>query len=264
MLQAFVIVLREGFESFLIAAIMLSYLRKSGRVGLSSAVYLGAGFSVLASAALAFVLIKGVNTPLWEGILGLVTIGLVGWLIVHMWRTAPRLKRDMESKLKGLSAKGSARLAFLGVFFFTAVNITREGMETALFLIQVRSMPQYVTGILLGLLATVAMCWAWVRFSKLINLKRFFQVTSVFLALFLVQIAIYSLHEFTEAGIFPQSEAWHLATEPYSPDGLYGKWFSLFSIALAAGWLLVAGLVDKSKRKNPTLLHPPQRAIGSH
>jgi len=80
----------------------------------------------------------------------------------------------------------------------------------------------------------------WVRCSHLINLKLFFQVTSIFLLLFLGQVFIYALHELSEAGVLPGSEAFHLATEPFSPDGLYGKWFSIITIAVCMGWLLVA------------------------
>ena len=45
MLNSFIIVLREGFESFLLVAVILSYLHKSGQKWLSPAVYvaLGAG-----------------------------------------------------------------------------------------------------------------------------------------------------------------------------------------------------------------------------
>ena len=43
MLQAFVITLREGLEAFLIIAISLAYLRKSGRVSLIPAVHWGIG-----------------------------------------------------------------------------------------------------------------------------------------------------------------------------------------------------------------------------
>lgn len=247
MLQAFVVVLREGFESFLIAAITLTYLRKTGRQWLSPAVYLGIAASVISSAALGFVLLRGVNQPLWEGVLGVVAILLVGSLIVHMWKTAPHLKRDMERKLADLSSRGSNRWAFFGVFLFTLLMITREGMETALFLIQVHTMPQYLTGILLGLAAAVGVSWIWIRFSHLINLKTFFQVTSVFLLLFLIQIGIYAFHEFCEAGLFQNSDAWHAATEPFSPDGLYGKWFSLLMVAGSLSWLMVAGVVDRSR-----------------
>ena len=41
MLQAFVITLREGLEAFLIVAISLAYLRKTGRPGLVSGGALG-------------------------------------------------------------------------------------------------------------------------------------------------------------------------------------------------------------------------------
>ena len=46
MLQAFVITLREGLEAFLIVAISLAYLRKSGRRELIPAVHWGIGLSV--------------------------------------------------------------------------------------------------------------------------------------------------------------------------------------------------------------------------
>src|ERR1700674_4873769 len=39
---------------------------------------------------------------------------------------------------------------------------------------------------------------------------------------FVVALVVYSFHEFTEAGVLPRSEALHLATEPYGPDGTYG------------------------------------------
>ena len=39
MLQSFIIILREGFESFLLVAVILSYLRKSGQRKLVPAVY---------------------------------------------------------------------------------------------------------------------------------------------------------------------------------------------------------------------------------
>ena len=49
MLQAFVITLREGLEAFLIVAISLAYLKKTGRSKLVSAVHWGIGLSILVS-----------------------------------------------------------------------------------------------------------------------------------------------------------------------------------------------------------------------
>ncbi|MBV9079736.1 MAG: FTR1 family protein, partial [Elusimicrobia bacterium] len=219
MLQAFIVVLREGFESFLLAAVTLSYLKKTARKDLAPAVYVGAGASVLLSAGLGYVLMRGVDEPLWEGVLGIVAIVMVTSLVVHMWRTAPLLKKNMERRLDQISTNSSRWSALLGVFVFTLFMISREGMETALALIQIRD-TAYISGIILGLIGTIGVSWMWVRVSHLINLKRFFQVTGVFLILFMVQVAIYSFHEFCEAGVFAKSAAWHVATEPYSPDGI--------------------------------------------
>jgi high-affinity iron transporter len=150
--------------------------------------------------------------------------------------------------LTAVSSNSSRIAAVLGVVLFTFLMITREGMETALLLMQVKD-ANVIQGALLGLAAAVAFAIGWARFGHLINVKRFFQVTSIFLLLFMLQVAIYSFHEFTEAGLLPNSEFLHHATEKYSPDGLYGKWFSPIMIGICALWLVGAWLIDRSKNR---------------
>ncbi|MCS6817490.1 MAG: FTR1 family protein [Blastocatellia bacterium] len=246
MTQAFVIVLREGFEAFLIVAITLTYLRKTGRMGLIPAVYVGVGFSVLTSAILGYWLLQEVNQALWEGIFSVVAAVLVATLVIHMWRTAPRLKQIMHRQIDEIAARRTPRAAWLGMFAFTTVMITREGMETALMLMQVRG--RYFWGALLGLGAAILMALLWARFGHLINLKLFFQVTSIFLLLFAGQILIYAFHELAEAGLWPNSEHLHEITEPYSPTGLYGRWFAFGIVLICAGWLAVAWGMDRLRR----------------
>src|ERR1044072_5761685 len=117
-------------------------------------------------------------------------------------------------------------------------------METALMLMQAKH-SNLISGALLGLCAAIAFAWGWGRFGHLINVRRFFQVTGIFLVLFMVQVAIYSFHEFSEAGVLPNSEAIHTATEKFSPEGLYGQWFSLVMVSVCAAWLLGAWLIDR-------------------
>ena len=280
MLNSFIIVMREGFESFLLVAVILAYLRKSQQKWLTSSVYVAIVLALTASAGLAYVLNSGVNDDhvqaifgatvggyisqffnneaLREAVLGAIAVVMVGTLVIHMWRTGPKIQQRMRERLSAVSSKRSRVAAVLGVFLFTFLMITREGMETALMLMQVKT-PNLINGALLGLLAAITFAWGWARFGHLINVKRFFQVTGIFLLLFMIQVGIYSFHEFAEAGLLPNSDFLHEATEKFSPDGLYGKWFSAIMIAVCALWLLGAWLMDrrsKSTEQLPTQITP--------
>jgi high-affinity iron transporter len=247
MLQAFVVTLREGLEAFLIVAISLAYLRKTGRTSLIPAVHWGIVTSILLSIGAGVLLAQAANQALWEGVLALVAAVLVASLIVHMWRVGRHMKRDIEGRLEASSLK-TGGAAFAGVFAFTLLMITREGMETALLmnalLFQVRSIDIF-SGALAGTLVAAFVAWLWSRYGYRVNLARFFQVTAVFLLVFVVQLLIYGVHELTEANIIPGSQPWHDATEPYGPDGIYGQYLTYLLVALPLAWLLVANLFSR-------------------
>ena len=118
MLQAFVITLREGLEAFLIIAISLAYLRKSGRRELISAVHWGIGVSVVLSVGAAYLFQQASNQALWEGVLAIVAAISVASLTVHMWRTARKIKGEIEGRLRA-SAGQAGGAAWMGVFLFT-------------------------------------------------------------------------------------------------------------------------------------------------
>ncbi|HEX9700929.1 MAG TPA: FTR1 family protein [Acidobacteriota bacterium] len=251
MLSAFVITLREGLEAFLIIAIILAYLRKTGRDKLVGAVHWGIALSIAVSIGAGLLLARAANQALWEGVLALVAAVLVSWMIVHMWRAARYMKRDIEGHIELASARqGTA--AYFGVFGFTVLMITREGMETALlmnaliFQMQTRS-GALIAGATAGTLLAAGVAWLWSRHGHRVNLGRFFQVTAVFLLIFVVQLLIYGFHELTEANIFPYSETLHWATEPYGPDGQYGRYFTYLLVAIPLSWLLLATMMERRR-----------------
>ena len=251
MLQAFVITLREGLEAFLIVAISLAYLKKTGRRDLTPAVHWGIVASVILSIGAGVLLQRAANQALYEGVLAMVAAVLVASLTVHMWRAAKRMKRQIEGRLEASSLRTGAA-AFAGVFFFTLLMITREGMETALLmnalLFQVQSMA-VVGGAVAGTALAAVVAWLWSRYGHRVNLAQFFQVTAVFLFVFVFQLVIYGFHELTEANIFPDSEPMHWATEPYGPDGVYGKYLTYMLVILPMGWLAVSALVAPRKSR---------------
>jgi len=253
MLSAFVIFLREGLEAFLIVAISIAYLRKSQRSELVPAVHWGIAVSVLLSIAAAVLFSRARNQALWEGLLAFAAAISVTSLTVHMWRTAKRIKRDMEGHLHTSTLKTGAA-AFTGVFLFTLLMITREGMETALLmgvlLFQFQG-ADLIMGAVGGLAIAAFVASLWSRYGHRVDLGLFFQVTAVFLFVFVAQLFIYSFHELMEANIFPYSAPLHAATEPYGPDGIYGHWLTYLLVLMPMAWLAFASLVGNRKRMTP-------------
>jgi high-affinity iron transporter len=250
MLESFVITLREGLEAFLIVAISLAYLKRTGRAHLAPAVHWGIAVSVAVSIGAGLLLSRANNQALWEGVLALAAAVLVATLIVHMWRTGKRMKREIEGRLESAAVKAGYS-AFWGILGFTVLMITREGMETALLmntLIFQMDTPsgELIGGALAGIALAIGVAWLWTRYGRRVNLARFFQVTAVFLFVFVVQLVIYGFHELTEANIgIPNSEWLHWATEPYGPDGVYGQYLTYFLVILPLGWLLVSNLFER-------------------
>jgi high-affinity iron transporter len=247
MFQAFVITLREGLEAFLIIAISLAYLKKSGQRALLPAVHWGIAVSVLVSIVAGILFARVSNQALWEGTLAIVAAVLVASLTIHMWRAGRRMKTEIEGRLKTSTAK-TGLAAFVGVFGFTVLMMTREGMETALLMnaliFQVKS-AQIISGAVAGTLVAASIAWLWSRYGHRVNLARFFQATAVFLFVFVIQLVIYGFHELTEANVFAIDQWWHDVTEPYGPDGIYGQYLTYMLVALPVAWLAISGLVRR-------------------
>jgi len=243
MWQGFTIALREGIEAFLIVALTLSYLKRTGREALSRAVSAGIGVSVLTCAAAGLLFSKASNQPLWEGILALAAALLVGSLLIYMKRVSSRLRSDIENRIEARARAASPRRAFWGVFAFTLLMITREGMETVLLvttaLFQMRS-SAVLLGLILGLAAAAAVAFAWTRLGRGVDMRGLLNVSAFFLFLFLIQLLLYGVHELSEAGILPASQAVHDATEALGPDGPYGQALAYLLAIVPTVWL--AGL----------------------
>lgn len=240
MWQGFTIALREGIEAFLIVALTLSYLKRTGRPELARAVYAAIGVSIATCAVAGFLFSKAVNQSLWEGILALAAAALVGSLLIYMKRVSKHLKRDIEHRIESRAATSPTR-AFWGVFVFALLMITREGMETALLIatafFQLKSAAVLI-GLAFGLLGAVAIALLWMRLGKNVDLKAILNVSAVFLAIFLVQLILYGVHELAEARLLPSSQTIHDATEALGPDGPIGHLLAYALAVIPTVWLI--------------------------
>jgi high-affinity iron transporter len=247
MLQAFVITLREGIEAFLIVAISLAYLRKSGRSELTAAVRWGIAAAVATSVLGGFLLYRAQNQEWLDGPMALIAAISVTTLTVHMWRAGRHIKGDIEQRLRSSSERAGGA-AFAGVFLFTLFMISREGIETALLLLQVRNALHLVTGALVGIGGAAMVAWLWSRFGHRVNLALFLQMTAIFLLVFVAQLFIQGIHEMSEQGFLPYSRAIHDATEAWGPDSAFGHLLTYLLVILPLAWLAIKTSIPKSSR----------------
>ncbi|HDK37929.1 MAG TPA: FTR1 family iron permease [Thiolapillus brandeum] len=135
-LQAFLILLREGFEAMLVITALVTYLRRQGANDQLSVIYYGVGLALAASILTAWAMqslfqISGGAQEALEGITMLIAAGVLFyvsyWLISKS--ESARWQRWIEGQINQALSKGS--LFALGFAAFLAVY--REGAETVLF-----------------------------------------------------------------------------------------------------------------------------------
>lgn len=252
MFETLMIAFREGLEAFLIIAITLTYLVKTGGEKLIPYVRQGCYVAVIACVILGVVMAKiGGLTPFWEGTLALVAAVLVISCTVHMLKMGKHMKKEITGAIdKAVANPGNG--AKFGIFAFVLLMIGREGLEAATMIASLAQttdgMPLAIGGII-GISIAGLVAWAWSKYGHRVNLGLFFQVTAVFMVIFSIQLLIYAFHEYTETpelaslGII-DVPYWHAATEDWGPSGRIGSWisYSLLLVPLAfLGFSLVKG-----------------------
>lgn len=249
MLQTLLIAFREGLEALLIVAIAALYLRRTGREALVPAIRAGVVAALALSAVLGVVLARvGALSPMWEGLLALVAAAAVSSCTVHMLRMGRHMKKHIDSRLSEASTREGAG-GWWAVFLFAMFMVGREGVETATMIASLAGsaeLSHMAWGGAVGFAMAAWISWLWTRHGHKVNLSRFFQVTAVFMAVFSLQLVLYSFHEFTEIALVPgiDNAWWHAATEDLA-EGTAAQLISVLMVALPSIWLVGAFWKDR-------------------
>ena len=201
---------REGLEASLIVGIVLAYLAKTDNRRHFGVIWAGTAAAVLVSAASGAALfftvgaLEGRAEQIFEGAAMLSAVAVLTWMIFWMRRQAINIKRELEARIEGAIAAGSA-IGLASVVFFA---VLREGWETALFLFAIsESSTPWVTaiGATTGLAIAISLGVALYMGSRRLNLRQFFTVTGVLLIIFAAGLLAHGIHEFQEAGLLPMT-----------------------------------------------------------
>jgi high-affinity iron transporter len=228
MTAAALITLREGLEAALIVGILLGYLAKIGQGDRRAFIWSGVVVAALASVLLAaFIQILGLKLEgraeqIFEGATMFLAVGVLTWMIFWMRYQARLLKNELERGVQQAVATGRN----IGLFSLAFIAVFREGVETALFLSAaafVNPGQGTLAGAALGLAVAVLLGYLVYASTVRLNVRTFFNFTSVLLLLFAAGLLSHGIHEFQEAGLVPtvNEQVWdtnHLLDEA-SPTG---------------------------------------------
>ncbi|MBV44679.1 MAG: iron permease FTR1 family protein [Rhodobiaceae bacterium] len=200
-MNEFIITFRECLEASLIVGIIYTVLQKNNLTREKMLLWYAVLSSVAASMIVAYIL-TSINESvgntsyekLFEAIFMYITAVIlfyvIFWLAKHVGN-----RNEIEESVKS-SLTGSRFALFLLIFFSTL----REGFETALFLIASFTSTgtfSYI-GFFLGVVLAVFIGYIVVIQGKRVNLRSFFQVTTLLLVFFAAGMVAYGTHEAEE------------------------------------------------------------------
>ncbi len=256
MLETFVITFREGLEAFLIVALILAYVRKTGRKNLIKPIYSGVIAALAISATTGSSIADLAQDPLWEGVLALISGALVASFTFYIMRTAKHIRQNIHAAIDRKAAAEGV-WAEIGIFLFVVVMIAREGMEVALMLGTISThlnAGSMLLGGTAGLLGVALIGYLWASQSQYINLRLFMQTTGIFLVLFSIHLFFYGLHELSEMNYIPfigddMNIRFHVATEDLAETGVFEGLISLGLVVLPFIWLVQSYLRNRRNQQ---------------
>jgi len=196
---------REVLEASLIIGILYTYLKKSNNEDSIKMLWSGVGAAVFISivASIVFQIIaggfEGNASKIFEGIVMIVASIVLTTMIIWMAQNK-NISEDLKNKAEESLSSGLK----YGIFTLAFVAVFREGVEIILFLYAIGikdgiSVMPSIIGSLLGLFAGYAIFIQGVK----IPLKKFFNVTSVFLIFVAAGMLTYGVHELESGGVIP-------------------------------------------------------------
>ncbi len=207
---SFITSLREILEAALIIGIISSYLILIDRKDLYRDVVYGVLGAIIFSIGVAWIFLnifRGLEEyqELFEGVLMFLAAGVLTWMIIWMSKQAKNLRSEFQEKIDKVITNKEEKGIILLVFF----SVAREGAELVLFLYAnyigtvedvggVSSLFATILGFILGLLGASVLALILFMSTRRLNIRKFFQVTSVILIVFAAGLLAHGLHEIYE------------------------------------------------------------------
>lgn len=220
MVPSFLMILREGIEVALIIGIIGAYLNAIGKREWMLQVWVGMFAAIgltVAGGAVAYYTISGLGTntdsdmaKAVEGVGALIAVGVLTYMTFWMRNQARHVKGKIHSHIDKAVAVGSP-LALATLAF---VSVGREAVETVLFMFSIvreNGATGTAMGASLGLAISASLGYAIYKGAVRIDLRKFFNYTSLFLIIIAAGLLMTAVHELIEIKVLPPivPEVWN-------------------------------------------------------
>ena len=274
--SSLLITLREGLEIALVLAIIVAYLRKTGRGDRLGSIWAGSAAAAIVSVITGFAFYRAVGEfeGKWEqfieGALAFAAVGVLTWMIFWMRGNARGIASELHRKIDDAIDRSGTALATIAF-----VAVAREGFETVLFLLGAEtssaSGAQVVVGGLIGLAVAGALGYLFFLGSDRVDLRKFFNWTGLLLILFAAGLFAKGVHEFRAFldldGAWYSQPVWDITSGPLHEGwtfdfmkGLFGwsdhperiRVVAYFAFLVPTLWFYFRGAVTPVKAAAPS------------
>ncbi|MFX0085330.1 MAG: FTR1 family protein [Candidatus Hodarchaeota archaeon] len=228
---SFITSLREVLEAVLIIGIISSYLTLINRKDLRRDILLGVLGAIVFSFGIAWLFLNVFSNltgyqELFEGVIMFLAAFVLSWMIIWMNKQAKNIKTEFHEKIDKVITNQQKMGIILLVFF----SVAREGAELVLLLYAnylgtletqgvLLSLFINIIGFLIGVVVATIISFILFQSTKKLDIKRFFQVTSIILVLFAAGLFAHAFHEIYEflemsgsslVDLFIWTEVWNI------------------------------------------------------
>lgn len=212
-LDAMLILLREGLEALLIVMTLLTAMKAAGQERGKRYIYAGVATGLLASAAGALALQQlfpamssGTNREMLEGVVGVFAVLMM--FGVGAWLHSKASAKAWNAYIKKHTALALSTGSFVGLFGLSFLSVFREGAETILFYVGILpkiSMYDFVLGVVIALLLLAIVAVILVKTSLRLPIPALFKVLTVLIYVLGFKILGVSVHTLQLTGILPMT-----------------------------------------------------------
>ena len=211
--NALFVVWRESIEAMLVIGILYAWLKRNPAPGGLRALWIGVGSGIALALLLGWAMLAAQSELSGQALEWFQTaiLFVAAALITQMVLWMARHGREMKDQLEAGLARATGRGSWIGIATISALAIAREGAETVIFLYglglentaEQSAGSSLAIGALAGFALAAAMAWAAARGLRLLDQRKFFQITGLLLLIFAAALLVSGTERLIGMGWLP-------------------------------------------------------------